>query len=384
MSYTIEVLVSTSAGNSSGVSVSALTVTTTTSTTTVPPDFVSFTIDFDGDVEAGYIGSESITINGPEFSQRTVSVQVLASGGYVFYQKPDISIFGNGSKYIDIDNITASPSSDRSYVTIDIPTYMPDQPATTALAYISAVAETPTTTTTTSTTTTLPPFCTSLYDFASFTENDDGSYSPPSDEDLLLKPLQFFLSKAPMPYQIAGSVEANSEIAGSPWYGGKYFEIGRKYEEYQSYKDGLPEDHNKLLLVSENDFGQNLFAVEKYLLEYPEVNRVTNSINFSINQRLLSYKISNILSYDLRISLGIDYICDVSNNDQYGRGEENLSGFLSLSINEYSGSTKYTLFDKIYQNDYNIRQTGTFFSQVDGSTYYFMLDFGTRDRIVGA
>jgi len=377
--FRFDVFAINSVGRGDGTFVDIATVTTTTTTTTIDPNGVDFIMDFQGDVTDCFIGNDSITINGPEGIVRNTLVQVIAFQDKFFYEVPDVLLFGDGVPNIIADGIQSSISPDRSFVNITIPVLMPDRPETRSLIFITASASDVTTTSTTSTTTTQPPLCLSLYDEAEFVyDEEEDKYLQPANEDRLLRPFQFFMASDRFPYEITGAVTSASILPGDPWYGGQYFEISRPITEVEEYIENLPADYNKYLLISTNDDGsQNILTVDKYIVEYPEV-RGDNSINTTIIKLL-----AEAVGYRLEAKFVVDYNCELSNTLPDGRGDEDISGFLKLEIKEIYEGTTSVLYDRIIPNDINFRFTGDFTSQYSRNTYYFMMDYGVRDKIVG-
>ena len=375
--YLINVTVKNSAGVSNLVLCRSTTVTTTpTTTTTLPPDFVSFILEFDGEITNGYVGSDSVTVNGQEGSQRTAEIDIIASSG-VFYDPPQLTFFGDGQSLINIDGISINPSEDRKKIDISIPVTMPFQPEIRALIYFVAAAVEPTTTSTTTTTTTLSPFCQSMYHTAEFFLDEDDKWQHPVKEQRSLYPLQLFLSDRSFPYQITGSTSPSSIVVGSPWYNGKYFEIQRNNENGADYIGSLPINHNEYLLIANNpDGSQDLFPVEQYHLFYPDVS--ANSISKTYNKLILSDG-----SYRLDMSITLDYVCSVTDPSNYGKGSENVSGFTHIVIKESSSVDNETILVNKFLEFSTFRTTDTFNSVLRGNTWSYLIDYGTLDRIVG-
>lgn len=377
--YRCDVFAINDVGRSDATSITLSTVTTTTTTTTVDPNGVDFIIDFQGDTTDCFIGNDSITVNGAEGTIRNTLVQILALEDRFFYEVPEISLFGDGVPNILADQIQIDISPDRSYVNVVIPVLMPDRPETRSLVFISATAEEVRETSTTTTTTTQPPLCLSLYDEAEFVyDEDEDKYLQPADEDRLLRPFQFFMASDRFPYEITGAVTSASILPGDPWFGGQYFEISRPITEIEDYIEGLPQDYNKYLLISTNEDGsQNILTTDKYILEYPEV-RGDNSINTTIIKLL-----EEAVGYRLEAKFVVDYSCDMTNVLPDGRGDENVNGFLRIEIKEIVDGTASILYDRIIPNDINFRFTDEFTSRYSRNTYYFMMDYGVREKIVG-
>lgn len=375
--YRLSVLSINDVGTSDEASITISTVTTTTTTTTVDPNGVDFILDFQGDTTGCFIGNDSITINGAEGSIRNSLVQIIALENKYFYEPPEVLLFGDGVPYIVVDNIESNVSPDRTFINVTIPVLMPDRPETRSLVFITATASDATTTSTTTTTTTLPPLCLSLYDEAEFIyDEEQDKYTQPAEEDRLLRPVQFFLSYERFPREITGSVSEDSVLSGDPWYGGKYFELSRPVTAVEEYVEGLPQDYNNYLLVSTNEDGsQNLMALEKYIIDYPEV-RGDNSINTTIIRLL-----AEAVGYRLELRLILDYNCDLSNVLPYGKGDEDVSGFVRIEIKEIYSGSQQVVYDRIIQNDTDFRFTDSFTSNYSRSEYYFMLDFGTKEKI---
>ena len=390
--YDIELYASNSVGMSLPTYTSTATVSTTTTTTTVDPDGVSFIIDFQGDITDGFIGNDSISINGPTGTIRNSIVQIISNENKYFYSLPEISLFGDGVPNIIASNISMEIGEDNTFINVIIPVLMPERPETRSLVYLSVEAIDATTTSTTTTTTTLPPLCLSLYDEAEFVwvepveaneeegiEAQDGKYIHPEDDARFLKPLQFVLSKEIFPYEITGSASSTSNLPGDPWYNGKYFELARSVASYQDYTDSLPIDHNKYLLISTNENGsQNLLTTDKYILKYPTV-RGDNSINYSMIELLIEE-----VAYRLELRVVVDFNCSLTNVTPHGQGDEDISGFFTIEIKEVVDNiSSNILYSKIIQDNFNFRTIDNFTSEHTGEIYYFMLDLGTREKIVG-
>ena len=64
-------------------------------------------------------------------------------------------------------------------------------------------------------------------------------------------------------------------------------------------------------------------------------------------------------------------------------GLDLISGFLRLEIKEIVDGTTSILYDRIIPNDINFRFTDEFTSRYSRNTYYFMMDYGVREKIVG-
>lgn len=377
--YRFDVIAINSVGLSDPSSVTTTTVTTTTTTTTLDPNGVAFIIDFQGDTTDCFIGNDSITINGSEGTIRNTLLQIIAFQDKFFYDIPEISLFGDGASDILADDIRIEISPDRTFINITIPVRMPDRPETRSLMYVAATATDAVTPSTTTTTTTLPPLCLSLYDEAEFIyDEEEEKYVQPEEENRLLRPVQFFMTAEVIPYEIAGAVTSSSILVGSPWYGGQYFEIARPVTEVEEYIESLPADYNKYLLISTNDDGsQNILTVDKYILDYPEV-RGDNSINTTIIRLL-----EEAVGYRLELKLIADYTCELSNLLPYGKGDEDISGFFRVEVIEKVNNSTSVLYSNIIQNDTDFRLVDSFTSEYSRNVYNFMLDFGTRDNVVG-
>ena len=378
--YSVVGFSTNSQGNSALSSYEFETVTTTPPiTTTIPPEFVSFIIDFQADVTNGFLGTDEVTINGPENTLRNATAQIVASGGYVFYDPPAVSVFGDGSSNILEDNISALVSQDKTQIDITIPIVMPDRPVTRSLVYFSAEAEEPTTTTTTTTTTTLPPLCLSIYESSDdFILNPSGQWVQPSEDSRLLNPLQIFVAKRRIPYQITGTVIGSDITSGFPWRNGIYFEIGRPASTVEDYIAGLPEDHHSVLLVENLPDGtQNTIDIEHYLLAYPTITN--NQINYTLD-KVLSVDDNNNF-HTISVKCIVDYVCSLDNIQPYGAGDESVSGFTSLVFKEKVNNVSQNMFADVITSN-NFRQTGSFTSSYTAETYYFMIDFGTYKNVV--
>jgi len=377
--YTFDILPLNAVGYGDVLSVVATTVTTTTTTTTINPEFVSMIIDYDGEVTEGYIGQDGVTITGPEGSERAAYISLYANGDFVFYEEPTVLIFGDGSADILADNIQTQIRPDKQIADLKIPIIMPFRPETRATVFIRGEAVATTTTTTTTSTTTLPPLCTSMYYEASITADEDGVYTHTPVADRLLKPLQLFVSKSPFPYQITGSALPSSILAGSPWFGGVYFEIARTAESGADYIDDLNPNHNSVLLVQDlPDGSQETLDISYYKIYYPPVT--TNEVNYVLPLQI-HYNSTN--NHRINLNLNLDYICGLDNLTPQGSGEETITGFTSMSVTEVFGIVNAQLLSNVI-NDFNYRYVSNFISQVTGETYYIMLDYGTRDQIIGA
>tara|TARA_B100001564_G_scaffold80942_1_gene65141 strand:+ start:14621 stop:17053 length:2433 start_codon:yes stop_codon:yes gene_type:complete len=377
--YTLEILPLNAVGYGTVSSVIVSTVTTTTTTTTVNPAFVSMILDYDGEITRGYIGQDEVTISGPEGSQRAAIVSVYASSNYVFYEEPSVLIFGDGSSDIDAGNINIQIRQPLKQIAdISLPITMPFRPETRATVFIRGEAVETTTTTTTTSTTTLPPLCTSMYYAADITADDEGVFTQTPDADRLLKPLQLFVSKSPFPYQITGAALPNSILSGSPWYGGVYFEIGRNTEDGIDYIDTLDGDHNSVLLVQDNPDGtQETLDIDYYKIFYPPVS--SNEVNYVLPLQIYYNRTNN---HKIKLNLNLDYVCGLDNITPQGSGDEAITGFTSISVQEVFGIVDSRLLSTVI-NDFNYRYVSSFVSQVTGETYYIMLDYGTREQIIG-
>lgn len=385
--YLVNITATNSVGVSNLVFCSSQTVTTTTtSTTTLPPDYTTFILEFDGNVTYvpnietgigdGYIGSDSVNIKGQEGTVRTAEVELIADSG-VFYDKPSISLFGEGQGLINVDNISLSYSEDLKKINVTIPVTMPFVEEIKALVYFEASAVDVTTTSTTTTTTTLPPFCQSIYHTANFYLDEQQRWQHPTQDNRYLYPLQMFIARRAFPYEITGSSSPTSIVASSPWYNGRYFEIQRNLKDGESFVNSLPANYNELLVIRENpDGSQDLFDVDKYNLFYPNVS--SNSISETYTRYILTDG-----SYRLYYTINIDYVCSVQNPLPYGKGSESISGFVNLLIKESTSLDNESVLVNEFIELSLFRKTGSFTSKLRGTYYSYMIDFGTRDRIVG-
>ena len=79
----------------------------------------------------------------------------------------------------------------------------------------------------------------------------------------------------------------------------------------------------------------------------------------------------------------MDYVCDIANPDDCGKGSNTISGFSSFKFYEvFDGESNFLNTETI--SIYNYRIYGTATSEVLSSmVFYYMIDFGTRERIVG-
>lgn len=376
INYEIRLYAINSVGLSAPVKIYATPETTITTTTTVDSSFSSFIFDFDGDIENGFLETSSITINAPALEERSLSVKIFAEDGYSFYSNPSILFFEDGEEYIKVDQIQINKEADNSALYITIPFTMPPDPTTRILVFFTVSASETTTTTTTTTVTTLPPICTSLYHTAQLQIKDDGSFEHPNDDQKLVYPLQIFLSEEPFPYEITGATSSSSSLAGSPWVNGIYFELPRSVSSYQEYIDSLLDNHNLSLSYFNASNRIVSFDVSLYRLFYPEpfANRDLSSI---VEFTLLPSQ-TTPASENITFTLTSDYTCSIDNPDENGIGSESISGFTSLIIKENSA----TLESK-FISSHLFRITGSFESNLQAKTFYYMLDYGTRERIVG-
>lgn len=374
--YRIEIYSTNDVGDSESVVTSATTVTTTeTTTTTIPPEYVKFIIETQGDLVNSYLETESVTISGPEKSIRTTTITIRAEGEYVFYETQNVSSFGDGAT--SIVSIDQAITEDKKAIVATVTVLMPEQIDTRALLYFVASATETTTTTTSTTTTTLPPLCSSIYHTAEFTQDGD-IFIPPTNENRFLNPMQLFFGFEQFPAEITGSSSEAVLIAGDPWYNGTYFELQRPVTTFQSYIQGLPENHNTTLFVrSTVQEGPVYLGVLKYILKYPTV--FENQILTNFSSVLYFNEFSNHI---IRANVSLDYVCTVSNPNIYGKGAESVNGFTLLEIKETFGGQDNTLISTVINKQY-FRTIGSFTSNFTGDTFYYMFDYGTRERIVG-
>lgn len=372
--YKIEVIASNSAGDSIPSSASATTVTTTTTTTTLSPDSLSFSMSFDGSIGFGTIEPAAITLNGNAGSRKTANATITATEGYVFYEDPSIDIFGDGASSVLYDEISVNKDTDNSKIFLGIPFIIPDRPLTNALTYINISGVTPTTTTTTTTDQPIIPFCEKLYHTAEFVLNEDNTYSKPSDSEALLNPLQIFVSNSQFPASIAGSISETVNKAGEPWYNGIYFELPRSIDTHEEYVDSLPSNYNLRLLDPQTGAE---FRNTNYFLFYPEPQN--NSID-TVRSFFVEQDDAGVRYVEMRISF--DYICSVTNFNQFGDGDDDIDGFMVIEVLEFNGSQR-TLLSSSVINKFNFRYVGSFTTINSNKTYHYMLDFGTREKIVG-
>jgi hypothetical protein len=378
--YSVEAYATNSDGNSPSSFSTSITQTTTTLPNTPPPDFIAFIVDIDDDVDNGYVTTGGITIRGSEYSRREVTFEILASNEFFIPRdpKPTILLFGDGSSDFIVDEFEFFYSPDQSSVTAKLPFIMPNRPETRVTIYVNAVGEPSegTTTTTSTSTTTLAPFCTELYHSVEPSSSD--TYSHPDDTQRLLNPVQFFLFEDNIPTEIAGATTPSSIISGRPWYNGKYFEISRAESEADFYVASLPNGHNNLLVVSENEDGsQNLLPSSFYKLVYPIPDRSRTSINYDSKDNIFVEG-----SHVIYLITKLDYLCTIENKNEYGLGDETLDGFTSIKIVESFDGEETVLESKLI-NGKDFRATGSFNSNLTGQSFYYMLDFGTRENIVG-
>jgi hypothetical protein len=342
----------------------------TTTTTTLSPSFVRFDFDFlNRRLEYATLDQEQQTIYAPENSSRSVKLSIYSSGNYVFYNAPLISTFGVDATYIEEESATVVISSDRKRVDYDIPFIMPPKPQSIAtIGFTGSATETTTTTATTTTVTTIPPLCSSIYNSAPFTVTNGRDVQPILTQRLL-NPLQIFFATKPFPTEITGTTSQTLIISGKPWYNGVYFEIGRNSDDSLTYINSLASNHNLKLYVKENTY----FDVTTYKLFYPNVviNEIGQSYTF------------NVLGSTIEMSITLDYICNMNNVNIYGKaGSESISGFTSFKFSQYiTQNNKENIFSKLI-TDFMFRDVGAV-TALNGQTYYYMIDFGTRDKIVG-
>ncbi len=352
-------------------------VSPTTTTTTIPPEFNQFRIEYqDFNVGSGYCEKDIEILAGPQNETRNTSVSLKAESDKVFYSAPLISFASEGSFYVSKDFSTPEISSDNTTVNYPIIFTMPDQPETRLTVFFNGSAVDATTTTTTSTTTTLGPLCTNMYYSATISEND-GVCSQTSFNDRMKFPLQIMISRNPFPKEITGTSidESNSELIGSPWYNGLHFDIGRNLEDGNDIDETLPDDY-KLVLTYNN--GASSHNNIYYKLSYPEIS--SNALVFNSSYPIYS---EQDFGYFVRLEVVSDYICSIESPDKCGKGNESISGFTRLTFSELLMGDNNILHTDIIST-YNYRTYGTFTSQfLNNSTFYYLIDFGTRESIVG-
>jgi len=377
------------------------TVTTTpTTTTTIPPSNSVVGVDIDGDITQGYIEISSLSLNAPPGSTRQLTSSIKASGDFVFYEEPTISIFGDILPHIQADNITHSINETKDRISSSIPVIVPNEAETLGSLYIVAEAVETTTTTTTTSTTILPDLCADLYNDADFdivvqdivdgepsinnyipnpdSEDSELIYLPPSGEELALRPLQVFVSETTFPTNVVGTILPNSIVPGYPWHNSSYYELARTEDDGFSYIDQLPENYNIQILQGQDENGNHiLFNNMFYMLEYPPVN--DNQILEAYSE--LIYSNPETL-HSINLTIRVDYVCTVTDSNVYGSGNESVDGFLSLTITESKLDAFYTLENKqVSRRD--IRMHNSFTSVITGETYYYILDYGVREKILG-
>lgn len=347
--------------------ISGIPVTTTT--TTLSPSFVKFDFTFvDVSLQYALLDQEQQTIFAPENANRSVKISIYSSGDYVFYSAPLINVFGNDSAYVQSSLATVTILPDLKRVDYDIPFTMPPKPQSIAnIAFVGSATET-TTTTTSTTVTTLPPLCSSIFNSAPFTTSN-GRDVPPTPSQRLLNPLQIFFSATPFPPEITGTSSPTLLLSGPPWYNGVYFELGRNLDSSITYINSLPSNHNLKLYVKPDTY----LDILTYKLFYPSIffNEITQNYTFDVFE-------SNI-----EMNIVMDYICSMSNTNIYGKSEsEDVSGFTSISVKEYITQTNsINIFSRLISK-FMFRDTGVV-TALDGTPFYYMIDFGTRDKIVG-
>lgn len=375
--YKIFVFATNDVGNGVVSETSVTTITTTeTTTTTVPPEYVKFIIETQGDLVNAYLETDSVTITGPENVSRSTVVVLRAEGENVFYENASVSIFGDGANYIS--SIDQTITEDKQAIIATITVIMPEQIDIRALLYFVASASGTTTTTTSTTTTTLPPLCSAIYHTAEFIEDGDKLIQP-DDENKFLNPLQLFFGFEQFPAEITGSSSEAILIAGDPWYNGTYFELARPVSSFQSYIQGLPQAHNNTLFVkSTPETGPVYIGVLTYVLKYPTVfeNQILN--NFS---NILYF--NEFSNHIIRANISLDYVCTITDPNIYGKGQESVNGFTLLQITETFNGQNNILVSTVINKQY-FRTIGSFISNFTGDTFYYMFDYGTRERIVGA
>lgn len=346
----------------------------TTTTTTIPPDFNQFRIDYqDFNLTGAYAVKDIEILSGPPNETRNSSIRLQANSG-VFYTAPLISFAGDGEPFFDKEFSIPSISTDGSGVTYPIVFTMPDQPETRSTIFFSGSVSGVTTTTSTTTTTTLSPLCTSMYHTASISEDASGVCNQTDIADRLVFPLQIMISRSPFPKEIVGTSinDSTSQLVGAPWYNGTEFDIARKFSESSDFS--LPENY-KMSLPYNNLVHNNIF----YDLSYPflDQNQIT------VQDRLLTIYSEVGVTFFVRLNIVMDYICNVESPDKCGSGNESISGFSRFTFSEVLGSDSNTLHTDIVST-YNYRTYGTFSSELlTGSPFYYLIDFGTRESIVG-
>lgn len=399
--YTCKVSAINSVGQGEISSLTVSTITTTpVTTTTIPPSNSVVGIDIDGDITNGYLEISSLSLNAPPGSERNFTSSIKASGDYVFYDEPVISIFGDILPHIRADSITHSVSSDNTRVTSLLPVVVPDNAQTLGSIFVVAQAVQTTTTTTTTSTTILPELCTSLYNDADFdiieqaivdgetsidnfipSPNSDSLeliYIPPSGDELALRPLQAFVSETTFPTSIIGTILENSIVPGYPWYNSSYYEIARTEDDSEIYIQGLSENYNLSLFQGKDANGNDiLYDNMFYMLRYPPVD---NNEILEIYSENIYFNPDNLHTINMTVKL--DYICSITNPNVYGSGSESVDGFLTLTIIETRLDSVYNLVSKQVSTR-DMRMSGNFNSVISGKTYYYMLDYGTRQKILG-
>ena len=351
-------------------------VSPTTTTTTIPPEFNQFRIEYqDFNLGSGYCQKDIEILAGPAHESRSTSVSVKAETDKVFYSAPLISFANVGRNNVDESFSIPEISPDNTTVNYPIIFSMPDQPETRLNVFFDGNAVDATTTSTTTTTTTMTPLCTSMYHTATVTEDANGVCSQTNINDRLLYPFQIMLSRNQFPKEITGTSidDANSELIGSPWYNGVHFDLPRDLEDARTLE--LPDNYKLDLNYSNNSIHNNVY----YKLSYPNI---LNKTILSDSQSLTIYAEVDF-NYFLKLAVVKDYICSVESPDKCGKGNESVSGFTRLTFSELFNGSENVLHNDIIST-YNYRTYGTFSSEVlPTSAFYYLIDFGTRESIVG-
>ena len=116
----------------------------------------------------------------------------------------------------------------------------------------------------------------------------------------------------------------------------------------------------------------------KYDIRYPQVigNELTQDFTLTLYRE-------DIFNYSFGVSCDLDYVCDIANPDKCGQGSNSISGFSSFRFFEVLDEDSNFLNVETI-NTFNYRVYGTVTSEVLSSmVFYYMIDFGTRERIVG-
>ena len=116
----------------------------------------------------------------------------------------------------------------------------------------------------------------------------------------------------------------------------------------------------------------------KYDIKYPDI--VDNGLS---NNFILELYREDAFGYLFAVDCNLDYICNIATPNKCGEGSNTISGFSSFKFYEiFDGNTNFLNTETV--SIYNYRVFGTITSEVLSSfVFHYMIDFGTRERIVG-